>query len=142
MQDVGLGRSKYALSDLTLNSIVELERLLAGLDCNRETFARLAEALQQASEPTSGTTQFRFIEPGYYEPFERLYRNASSAFDGDVAHIQGFMKKVGSELTALAMDWGKPEQTLLPFCIALHSELIRELTVEDHFVGSGKTAVL
>src|SRR3546814_3097124 len=92
MQQSLVSFSKYSLSNLALRSIVELERMNAGLDSNPDVFTNLATALRQNSEPSACTLQFRFVEPGYYESFERLYRMASSAPDGEVENIQEYMK--------------------------------------------------
>src|SRR3546814_1734266 len=74
----------------------------AGLDSNPDVFTNLATALRQNSEPSACTLQFRFVEPGYYESFERLYRMASSAPDGEVENIQEYMKTVSQQLSAVA----------------------------------------
>src|SRR3546814_3855575 len=67
MQQSLVSFSKYSLSNLALRSIVELERMNAGLDSNPDVFTNLATALRQNSEPSACTLQFRFVEPGYYE---------------------------------------------------------------------------
>ena len=125
--------SKYGLSNLAMRSIVELERINAGLDSDLEVFTSLADALRQRSEPTHCTAHFRFVEPGYYEPFERMYRMASSASDGDVEHIQDYMKTVTHQLSAVAGGQTDEVAALLPICIALHQELVQQITGEDGF---------
>src|SRR3546814_2527809 len=105
----------------------------AGLDSNPDVFTNLATALRQNSEPSACTLQFRFVEPGYYESFERLYRMASSAPDGEVENIQEYMKTVSQQLSAVAQGQVDAAASLLPVCIALHQELIQELAGEDGF---------
>src|SRR3546814_10086872 len=105
----------------------------AGLDSNLDVFTNLATALRQNSEPSACTLQFRFVEPGYYESFERLYRMASSAPDGEVENIQEYMKTVSQQLSAVAQVQVDAAASLLPVCIALHQELIQELArSEEH----------
>jgi hypothetical protein len=126
-------QSKYNLSNLALRSIVELERMNAGLDCDRAVFSDLASALRDTSGPsTAGLQQFRFVEPGYFEPFERLYRSASSSAEANVEQIQDYVNDVSSRLIAIASG-PKVDGSLLPVCIALHQELVQELTAEDAF---------
>src|SRR3546814_257991 len=103
------------------------------LDSNPDVFTNLATALRQNSEPSACTLQFRFVEPGYYESFERLYRMASSAPDGEVENIQEYMKTVSQQLSAVAQGQVDAAASLLPVCIALHQELIQELAGEDGF---------
>ena len=62
MQQSLVSFSKYSLSNLALRSIVELERMNAGLDSNPDVFTNLATALRQNSEPSACTLQFRFVE--------------------------------------------------------------------------------
>lgn len=133
MQQSFQSHSKYSLSNLALRSIVELERMNAGLDCDPDVFSSLAVALRQRSEPETCAAQFRFVEPGYYEPFERLYRMGSSESDGEVEHIQDYMKKVSHQLGAVAGGEIAAVSTLLPICIALHQELIQQIAGEDGF---------
>lgn len=125
--------SKYGLSRLALHSIVALERMKAGMDCDPDVFRNLATALRQRSEPSACTMQFRFVEPGYYEPFERLYRMASSTSDGDVEHIQDYMKTVSHQLESVAGGEVDAAASLLPVCIALHQELVQQISGEDGF---------
>jgi hypothetical protein len=132
MQASAHAQSKHSLSTLALRSIVELERMNAGLDYDAAAFSDLASALRVTSEPSAATLQFRFVEPGYYEPFERLYRLASSA-TGDVEQIQNYVKDVSSRLSAVAAGDGGGAGSLLPICVALHQELVQELSAEDVF---------
>ena len=133
MQTWAHAQSKYNLSNLALRSIVELERMNAGLDCNRAVFTDLASALRDTSGPnTAGSQQFRFVEPGYFEPFERLYRTALSSAEADVEQIQDYVNDVSFRLNSVASS-GTVDGSLLPVCIALHQELVQELAAEDAF---------
>jgi len=133
MHAAGQARSKYSLSDLALRSVVELERMGAGMDYNAQVFGELSTALMQTSEPAAGAVQFRFVEPGYYDPFERLYRSVSSAPRADLEQIQNYMKTVSSHLEALSKGQNEAAPTMLPVCVALHQELVQELSAEDVF---------
>src|SRR3546814_12578771 len=70
MQQCLVSFSKYSLPNLALRSIVELDRLNAGLDRNPAVFTNLATALRQNSEPSARSHQFHFVEPSYYETCE------------------------------------------------------------------------
>src|SRR3546814_15528211 len=100
MQQSLVSFSKYSLSNLALRSIVELERMNAGLDSNPDVFTHLATALRQTSEPSACTLPFRLVEPGYYESFERLYRMASTAPAAELDHIQSYMNTTNQPLSA------------------------------------------
>lgn len=134
-QDMPL--STFALSDLALQSAVELAKARAGSDYSVDAVHHLATALSQTVSPASQAPQLRFVEPAYYEPFERLFHHQQPAEpDPDtVEAIQSYFTEIVARLQAFnqASPLG-PVDELQDFCVALHRELIRELTSDGPFV--------
>src|SRR5260370_30267376 len=98
MSALAVSSSKYALTDLALQSAIELERIKAGMNHNSEVLDRLAKTLLQTSDPDVRDAPFRFVEPGYYEPFERLYRLKESPQSAAIEEIQAFIKRTSEKL--------------------------------------------
>lgn len=127
--------SKFAFSDLALQSAIELERARAGEPFQVEPLVDLADALSITSRPEREGSPFRFVEPSFYEPFERLYRLERHKAE-TVEDIQQYVGDLAERLRAIKP--GKTEERttreLVIVCIALHRELIRELGSEDVLV--------
>lgn len=123
--------STFALADLALQAAIELDRKRAGLAHTPEVMAELAEALRLTSEPPASSTPFRFVEPGYYIPFERLYRAQDATHSGAVKDIQDYIQRTSD---ALSRADQADQVELIDFCIALHQALIQNNTAEDVFV--------
>ena len=128
--------SKYALSGLTLRSMVELERARVGMEYEADVFGQLSAALLETSKDKIGDAPFRLVEPGYYDPYERLARNSGNAASPDILEIQSYIKQISDDLILAA--GGHPEvfSTLLPVCTALHHELLNEINAEDALAGT------
>lgn len=126
--------SKFGLTQLALRSAIELERARAGTPFKPEPLIALSEALLQTSDPHDDDAPFRFVEPGYYLPLQRLYRVQESATSTDVEHIQALIRRISESLAAAAKGRTNDTAALVDFCVALHQELIEELTAEDAFV--------
>lgn len=126
--------SKFALTELTLRSLVELERAKAGLDFEGEVLGELSNALLETSGPEDNTGPFRFVEPGYYEPYERLTRHFHTGEASQVDRIQSYIKEVSDQLSQIALGEAALAPNLLRVCVSLHQELIQEITAEDMLV--------
>lgn len=123
--------STFALTDLALQAAIELDRMRAGLPHNGAVLAQLADALRLTSEPPAHSPPFRFVEPGYYLPFERLYQTQESRQPGALKDIQDYIQRISDALShADHADQAK----LTSFCVALHQALIQDSTAEDGFV--------
>jgi hypothetical protein len=87
----------------------------------------------ETSEPLSGVVQSKFVEPAYFEPLDRLFREQRSESAQGMEEIVSFVEKSARSL----MDFeGSPRnksyaEALRIFCIALHQQLIDELARED-----------
>jgi len=134
MSALAASPSKYALTDLALQSAIELERIKAGMSHNGDVLDLLAAKLLQTSEPVVHDAPFRFVEPGYYEPFERLYRLKESPKSAAIEEIQAFIKRTSEKLSQVAQGDKALASELIGFCVALHQELIQEITAEDAVV--------
>jgi len=131
MRGLAQAPSRFALTDLTLRSMVELERVKAGLDFEREVLSQLSSALRETSGPEDSTSAFRFVEPGYYEPYERLTRAFCTGHSSPIDRIQSYIKDVSDQLMQVASGHAALAPTLLDTCITLHQELIQEVAPED-----------
>ncbi len=134
MPAIAASPSKYALADLALQSAIELERVKGGMPYDGAVLDRLAATLLQKSDPVVRDASFRFVEPGYYEPFERLYRLRESPQTSAVEEIQAFIKRASEKLSHVVQGDQNLASELIGFCIALHQELIQEITAEDPLV--------
>ena len=123
--------STFALTDLALQAAIELDRMRAGLAHDGTVLTQLAAALRLTSEPPAHSPPFRFVEPGYYLPFERLYRTQESRQPGALKDIQDYIQR-----TSDALSHADPadQVKLTNFCVALHQALIQDSTAEDGFV--------
>lgn len=135
MQGVASIQSKFGLSNLTLSSIVELERLKAGMEYDGRALENLSAALLKMSNPTAAATQFGFIEPAYYDSFERLYVTSGQAEHGGVERIQAYIRELSEQLHGLAESAEGQPEPLLAVCMNLHRELVQELSAEDDKAG-------
>lgn len=133
--------SKYVLTELTLRSMIELERVKAGIDFETDVLYQLSDALLGTSNADSSAAPFRFVEPGYFEPYERLVRHADSVQAPAIGIILAYIKQVSDDLRMVASGDPSPVNTLIPVCVALHQELINEINSEDTFVGNDWSSV-
>lgn len=123
--------SAFALTDLALHAAIELDRMRAGLAHNPDVLTRLADALRRTSTPPANAPPFRFVEPGYYLPFERLYRTQESRQPGELKDIQDYIQRTSDALSHADRE---DQAKLTNFCVALHQALIQDSTAEDGFV--------
>jgi hypothetical protein len=127
-------QSTFALTNLALQSAIELERAKAGMKFDKKPLRDLASALVQTSHANAPGEAFRFVEPGYYEPFERLYLSREAKPSNTVTEIQTFIREASKRIANAAEGKGSDAVKLIEFCLALHQELIQEFSVEDALV--------
>lgn len=130
----GRTTSKFALAQLALRAAVELERARGGSQLRSEPLKALSVALLQASDPHDDGAPFRFVEPGFYQPLQRLYHVQESVRASDVEHIQALIRRISDSLARAADGRATDTEALIRFCVALHQELIEEMTAEDALV--------
>jgi hypothetical protein len=134
MISMGSNTSKFRLTQLALRAAVELERIRAGDQGRHEPLLALSQALLQTSGSDESSAPFRFVEPGFYQPLQRLYHEHESVRAADVEHIQALIRRVSEALAQAAQSGVGNIEALIRFCVALHQELIEELTAEDALV--------
>lgn len=125
--------SKYALTDLTLRSMIELERANAGLDYETDVLAHLSTALLESSGEDTGAAAFTFVEPSLYEPYERIVRECGPAGQPKVQRIQAYIKSMSDDLSLVVGGDAAPVSKLIPACTRLHRELVQEINSEVAF---------
>lgn len=124
--------SRFALSDLALQSAIELEKLKAGHGFDERAMAELAEALIRTSNPGEGVSRSRFFEVGYSRPFMRLFRDRQASDPQSIKEVQEYVEEVADQIRAfLKQQNAKDASNLAGFCIDLHRELVRGLVSES-----------
>jgi hypothetical protein len=128
--------SRHALSERTLDAIVEIDRALARLEFDPAPVQSLGRALLESSAPQGREGQFNLVEPEYFHPFERLFRERRSTTAQTIEEIRSFVHDSASSLFAFQIDSEDDISTeqLRAFCVALHRQLIVELRMEDAVV--------
>ena len=125
--------TRFRLTQLALRAAVELDRARSGAEAHGEPLQALAQALLQTTRGDEGGP-FHFIDPGFYQPLQRLYFDQESVRASDVEHIQGLIRRVSDGLARAAGGSRDDTEALVRFCVALHQELIEDLTAEDTLV--------
>jgi len=126
--------SKFSLAQLALRAAVELERAQGGGAPEAEPLLEFSAALLHASLADEDDAPFRFVEPGFYQPLQRLYHVQESVRASDIEHIQQLIRRVSEGLARAADGHAADTEALIRFCVALHQELIEEMTAEDALV--------
>jgi hypothetical protein len=128
--------SKLAFCDLLLDTAVELERARAGSKINRAPLERLARVLARASKPFDDAAQSAFVEPTFYDSFERLFRVQKSEIPESAEQLQAFLSETVAELRLVETGAIAPGSLtkMIDFCVGLHQELTRELEAESGVV--------
>jgi hypothetical protein len=134
--------SKFMIGDLALRSALELERALAGANYDKEPLHSLAAALRQSSgaEPVSGGVSH--MRPGYFEPFQRVYRARNTAEPKSLKQIREFLDKAIYDIDAAAdqpLDRDLASR-LVDFCLEVNREFVRRQPSEDN-VGRSRRSV-
>lgn len=122
--------SKYVLTELTLRSMIELERAQAGMDFESDVLGDLSSAMLNSSDQGGGAAPFQFIEPGLYEPYERLVRHVDMATP-PITRIRDYIKDISISLSRVAAGDREPAPALIGVCTSLHQELVQEINEED-----------
>jgi hypothetical protein len=71
--------SKSDIGDLALDSALQLERARSGRPINTKPLHTLAAALRYSAGADDESGSVAAMWPGYFDPFERLYRSRQSA---------------------------------------------------------------
>jgi hypothetical protein len=125
--------SKFKVGDLALKSALQLERARAGVPYDKSQLAELAEALRVSAGEQDDTGRVSHMRPGYFEPFERVYRSSVEAEPQSSEEIRTFVIKAIADIDAAAHDEinGSLVSKLVDFCLELNREFVRRPPVED-----------
>ncbi len=128
--------SKLAFCDLLLDTAVELERARGGARISRAPLERLAKVLTHASRPFEDASQQAFVEPTFYDSFERLFRTQRASIPDSVEQLQAFLNDAVAELRRVERGRIAPGSLskMIDFCVGLHKELTREIEAESGVV--------
>ncbi|HET6523187.1 hypothetical protein [Sphingopyxis sp.] len=134
--------SKFKVGDLALKSALELERARAGMKYDKSQLAELAEALRVSAGEADGSGKVAYMRPGYFEPFERVYRSSHAAEPKSFDDIHKFMVRAIADIDAAASR--KINETLMAklvdFCLELNREFVRRPPTENR-VGRRERSV-
>lgn len=132
--------SKFRIGDLALSSALELERARMNVAFEAAPLHQLADALQQTSLASEPGAVAR-MRPGYYEPFDRLYRSRITEAPQSLDEIRKLVDWAVDELKKVAGAEGKGEAAsdLVNFCIQLHQEFVGRPAAEARFGRAQRT---
>jgi hypothetical protein len=124
--------SKFAFCDLVLDTALELEKARLGGQLSSAPIERLAEALSDAVKEDQPAGRPVFLEPAYFDSFERLFR-VQRGNPESVEQIQAFLREAVDDLRDLEHNTGATEKLgkVSEFCLVLHQELAREIEAEE-----------
>jgi hypothetical protein len=127
--------STFAFCDLAMRSAVELEKARENSPFEADPLLKLADALTHTTRTPDRGARYKFVEPGLYEPLERLFQ-ADGSGASDVDALEQFMAERVKQLRTVERKKpsAKLAADLVSFCVALHRELIRDMTSEDELV--------
>jgi hypothetical protein len=96
--ELGRAMPRHALSELALDAIIEIDRALAQLESDPAPVRDLGRALLESSAPQGRVGQFNLVEPDYFHPFERLFRERQSTPAQTIEEIRSFVRDSASSL--------------------------------------------
>jgi hypothetical protein len=125
--------SRLAFCDLVLDTAMELERARLGHAPSMGPLNRLADTLSRAAKPIDAPMQPAFMEPTFYDPFERLFRSQKSVIPESIEQIQTFVAEAAEQLRAVEAGNASPEaiKRLVDFCVGLHQAVALEVEAEE-----------
>ncbi len=132
--------SKFRIGDLALASALELERARTRGIFKSAPLEELAQALTQTSlksEPGA----IAAMRPGYFEPFDRLFRSRETNGPDSLDQIDKLVAWAIEGLGDIARTEGKGEKAsdLLKFCLQLHQEFVGRPASEARFGRTQRT---
>jgi hypothetical protein len=133
---IGIAQRQTArkLLDLSLNSARQIEKADRGERFDREPIERLSETLVQVCATSFGGAQSSFLRPGLFPPLRGLYRYHNKTSAAAVETVRSFVLGLAENLKQFAGRGSSDEVTaseLLGYCLALHSEIVSELSARD-----------
>ena len=125
--------SKSEIGELALDSALELELAAAGQPFDVDPLHQLASALRQTTGSEEVPGRVAHMRPGYFEPFERLYRVHKAAEPKSFEQIRKFVATSIEQIDAAASRPLEPAlaSKLVDFCLELDREFARRQPTED-----------
>lgn len=137
--------SKFKVGELALKSALQLERARAGISYDKAQLSELAEALRVSTGEPHEAGKVAYMRPGYFEPFERVYRSSQRTDPKSINDIRQFVIEAIESIESIdsiAQDAVDPEVTkkLVDFCLELNREFVRRTPAENR-VGRRQRSV-
>lgn len=134
--------SKFKVGDLALKSALQLERARAGVSYDKSQLTQLADALRISAGEPDESGRPSYMRPGYFEPFERVYRSSHETEPKSSEEIRTFVIEAIAEIDAAAHDEINVSlvSKLVNFCLELNREFVRRSPAEDR-VGRRQRSV-
>ena len=135
--------SKFKVGDLAMKSALQLERARAGLPYDKGQLISLAEALRVSAGQEDQAGKVSYMRPGYFEPFERVYRSSHQSAPSSTDEIRRFFIQSIADIDAAAVTDRIDEgvvRKLVDFCLELNREFIRRQPTEGR-VGRRQRSV-
>jgi hypothetical protein len=126
---------KHALSELTLDALIEIDRAKHGMDFDGAPVQKLGNRLAATATANGASSSFALVNAEFFHPLERLYRERRLGSARSIDDIQNFVRESASSLTSFPdnVDGAVVEQ-LQAFCLALHQQLLDDLKGENEIV--------
>lgn len=134
--------SKFKVGDLALKSALQLERVRAGVSDDKSQLLALAEALRVSAGDCDDPGKAARMSPGYFEPFERVYRSSLASEPKSSADILRFVDDAIHQIDAAAAGKisGSALAKLVDLCLELNREFVRRPVAEAK-VGRSQRSV-
>lgn len=137
--------SKFTIGDLALRSALELERARAGTSYDGEKLHALAAALRASAGGDSADQKVAHMLPGYFTPFERVYRSRvhdePKSLDDIRKYLSTFIDEIDQTATLRPKRLDESLATrLVDFCLELNREFVQRQPSEER-VGRARRSV-
>lgn len=132
-QGMAVRLSKFKVGDLALKSALQLERARMGASYDKSPLTDLAEALRVSTGENDDAGRIAYMRPGYFEPFERVYRSRVEQEPKSIDEIRQFVARAITDIDAAAQDHVSDTTMakLVDFCLELNREFVRRPHVEN-----------
>lgn len=132
-QAMAVRLSKFKVGDLALRSALQLERARTGATYDKSPLTDLAEALRVSAGEPDNADRIAHMRPGYFEPFERIYRSRLDQEPTSLDEIRQFVARAIVDIDAAAQDHVSDTAMakLVDFCLELNREFVRRPPAEN-----------
>ncbi len=137
--------SKFKVGELALKSALQLERARAGISYDKSQLSQLAEALRVSAGEVHEEGRVAYMRPGYFEPFERVYRSSHKADPTSIDEIRQFVIETIESIESIDSTAGNAADSaamkkLVDFCLQLNREFVQRKPAENR-VGRRQRSV-